>query len=82
MVRETAMVSAIIIVMTFGISTVSQAQPANTGAVVGSVTDSSGAVVVNVRLEIVSEATSSRRRGFGASFKDRLFAGQVNWGAG
>jgi hypothetical protein len=51
-----------ILVINFGATSVSWAQTANTGAVVGTVTDSSGAVVQNVQVEISSEATGAKRR--------------------
>jgi hypothetical protein len=51
-----------ILAIAFAASSASRAQTANTGAVVGTVTDSSGAVVENVQVEISSEATGAKRR--------------------
>jgi outer membrane receptor protein involved in Fe transport len=51
-----------VIVIAFGAARVSWAQTANTGAVTGTVKDSSGAVVQNAEVVIVSEATAAKRR--------------------
>jgi hypothetical protein len=57
-----AIVSAFMFITFWATTTsVSWAQTANTGAVTGTVTDSSGAVVQSVEVVIVSEATSAKR---------------------
>jgi hypothetical protein len=52
-----------ILCITFGTNvTVSRAQTANTGALTGTITDASGAVVANAEVSVVSEATGATRK--------------------